>query len=124
MKSNNVHIEIDRNEDYTATVVNTDLMHDVAAAAFDWRLFAYDGENDWNEICDAIFKSLDEHRADIAFACHLPNPDDIIIRFDSLDASEFIWVIEYESAYEGTVSSYDSIVMIDYRVDDSTFSHD
>ena len=39
-----------------------------------------------------------------------------IIKRDTVDALDFIWVIEYETAYEGTTSTYTDAVMISYQI--------
>jgi hypothetical protein len=121
--TNIIRIDIDVNPE-SGKIVNHDLMAEIAARAFDWRLFVYDPDDDDGQsgIIEQTRIRLNGMLIDIADATHVP-VDDIIITTDCIDASDFVFAIEYESAYVGTVSTYTGVVMISYTIMDE-YSHE
>lgn len=116
-KTNTIRIDIDVNPDFPY-VVNTDVMREIAAKAIDWRLFVYDPDADDNDgvladMYESIYRDLDSQRDAIDLACRA---EGAIIKSDNIDATDFIWVIEYETAYQGTTSTYTDAVMISYEL--------
>ena len=117
VRTNALRISIDRNPEFPH-VINTDLLREIAAEAFDWRLLVWDPEcEDDDGVLDEMYESIESKLRDnyeaIQIACQMQGP---IFTRDCLDAEEFIWVIEFETAYVGTVSTYTQAVMISYEI--------
>lgn len=106
--SNTIRIVVDKNPDYNFSVVNTDLLREIAARAFDWRLFEYDGDNYHQESAEAIFAKLDAQRKEIADACG-------VVDSDFVDAYDFVWAINDPTQ---------TIALISYEVNPDSFVHD
>ena len=117
VRTNVVRINIDKNPEFPH-VINTDLLREIAAEAFDWRLLVWDPDQDDDDgVLDEMYESIEAKLRDasemIGMACNSQGP---IFRRDILDVMDFIWVIEFETAYVGTVSTYTDAVMISYEI--------
>lgn len=115
--TNTIRIDIDTNPE-SGKIVNRDLMAEIAARAFDWRLFVYDPEGEEADLADIIEQTemrIDGMRDDIMMATGIPAAD-VIINRDCLDAMDFVFVVEYESKYVDTTSTYTGVVMISYVI--------
>ena len=121
VRTNTVRIDVDTNPDFPHPI-NTDLMREIAAEAIDWRILVWDPDQDDDdgvlaEIYENVWQKLTNNYVGINLACNIPDPETPpIVKRDTVDALDFIWVIEYETAYEGTTSTYTDAVMISYTI--------
>ena len=121
VRTNTVRIDVDTNPDFPHPI-NTDLMREIAAECIDWRILVWDPDQDDDdgvlaEIYENVWQKLTNNYVGINLACNVSDPETRpIVKRDTVDALDFIWVIEYETAYEGTVSTYTDAVMISYTI--------